>query len=227
MTNELRTSTQKASFEKKLVEGQGTTSNKMVLYYTRLDGDAPKKDQKAAKFVSSFTDEEKALIDSLKTGDQFVIHKKERIYTAADGRSLTTWDLDTVKPISTWLDKPKSTFQSGNKYNKNWSAPENNSAKVGGLLHDAVAALGEAPKDKPVEEYVDTVARVTRLLLKKAYEIEAEILAGAHKAPTTRGNKGNLSPQYSPPYDSLDMSEDPWANSPLEKDTSPLIGDWE
>lgn len=148
-----------------------------MVQYTRLDGEKQTTGNKASKFASQFNETELNLLKTLNVGDEFVVNKVERKYTTSDGRQGTAWDLDSIADITTYKPKQSTnnTWQNNKKGGGGWNG-DNVSAKIGGLIHDAVALLGQGAS-------VRRVGEVTRELLVEAYAIGAEAATGAFKAP--------------------------------------------
>lgn len=128
-------------------EGKGTKAYKLVLDYTRVDGEGEKKPTKASKFMESLTADEKALLKAAIVGTELVITKQEgKPYTNKEGRQVTPWNLTTIAAKDTWVEKPKKQWngkQSGGGY-------DNLGQQIGNSVTNAVNSLGAG---KTMDEY--------------------------------------------------------------------------
>lgn len=207
---ELRKSQQLAKFEGKLpAEGEGTKGHRFGFLYQRLDDENKKSGNKAYKLAAQWTAEEKVLLSKLAVGDEFVVNKEEVEYKTADGETKTTWNLTSVATKDTFKPKEKKEWKQGGGFKKGGWGSDNISAKIGGLLHDAVAMLG-------VGATVPQVGKVVRELLVEAYTIEAEAEAGKFKnnpTPPTAAAAALASNSPLPEFNedlTPDLSDIPW-----------------
>lgn len=154
--SDLRKSVQKARFESLLNEGEGTKGHRIGLQYTRLDGEkAPQAGSKAVKLVALFSKEEQVLIGRLKPGDELVIEKVENKWTTPEGKEASTWNLHTVRDISTWVEPaPKKPWNGGGGFSKGSGVKsggyDNLGQQIGNSLTNAIVSLGAG---HTVEEY--------------------------------------------------------------------------
>lgn len=174
---EAKKSVQKVKYEKFLEENKGERGHKFGLQYVRTDVDNPKAGMRAYKLASSWTPEEKAFVKALSVGDELVLTKVEREYTDKEGSVRSSWDIETVADVKSWQPKPAAAKKWEGK-KTNWTPSDNLSAKVGGLIHDAVAMHG-------VGVTVSQVGQTVRELLREAYAIEAEASTGVFKKNTS------------------------------------------
>lgn len=180
-------STQKAKFEAHLHEGAGTKGERRGVQYTRLDGErAPEVARKAMKFVSSFTQEEAEFLKGLKPGDEFVVVKVENKWTDKEGKEATTWNLDTAKDISTWVEPaPRKpwTGGAGGREKREWK-DNGPASKIGGLYHDAATILSRRGDiDALSTDFIASkMAELVRAMVKDAIQIEKEITSSPGSA---------------------------------------------
>lgn len=181
---DVTTSRQKAEYvshNPDLVRGK---SKYVELVYKRLDGDNPGTVQKTGAFIAALDRES---IDRIKAGGSFVVVKTK------EGEF---WNLTKVEDVSTYVEKPKSTYvanrgayaeRSGNHSNSaSKGGYDNVGAKVGGTLHDAVALAGTGAK-------VSKVEIIAEELLSLAYRLEANVNAGKYEAKATTTTKTSAS----------------------------------
>ena len=145
--------------------------------YKRLDGDNPGETLKTGAFISALDEASKTRI---KAGGTFVIVKT---------KSGNYWNLTRVDDISTYVEKPVSTYtKSYSKGSTGSSGSTYNTAgiKVGAVLHDAVALYG-IDMDATYESRIAGVRDLAEKLLQLSFELEANVNAGkyAGTAPTT------------------------------------------
>lgn len=184
MQQQLRTSQQKAKLEKITKEGEGTKGYKWVIQYTWLKDDGTTEPGKtAAKLAAQYNDDEKLLLKNLKAGAELVINKVEKTFTTSEGTERKTWQLANIADASTYKPKTNNNYNTNkNKFNKNYNTQDNISAKIGGLVHDAVAILG-------VGATVEQVGQTVRELLREVYTIEAEASTGTFKTASNTETK--------------------------------------
>lgn len=145
--------------------------SRVVLTYTRLDGEFPKKGQTAGQLKDKISDEVKASVKALKAGDEVVIVK------AKDGKF---WNFVRIESKESFEEKPKTpTFTKGSFSGGNFN---NAGVKVGAVLHDAVASLGAGATTKQIGEKA-------RELLYLSFELETEVNDGKYKSRTTKSTQ--------------------------------------
>lgn len=187
-----------------LEENRGSKGHRFGLQYTRTDIADAKPGMKAFKLATAWTAEEKAFVKSLKAGAELVVNKVEREYTDKDGSTRSTWDIDTVADVKSYQPKPAKKPWDNNYKKSSWTPQDNLSAKVGGLVHDAVG-LYSAIEKYGLEVVVQKVGEATRALLAEAYAIEAEAATGVFKAtsaaPVPSTGKSKVTPLPKKPDD--------------------------
>lgn len=144
--------------------------------YKHLDGVVPGEIKKAGSFISALDAESK---ERIKAGGTFVVVKT---------KVGNYWNLTKVEDVSTYVEKPASTYQKKSYGGGSTGGGTYNTAgiKVGAVLHDAVAlyaADGGAPSGVTAIECVKTIAEE---LLHLSFELEANVNAGKY-AGTAKG----------------------------------------
>lgn len=184
---EARKSFQKAEYVSHELTKRGR-SDYITLTYKRLDGEDPGKEVKAGNFISKLDSESRTII---KNGGMFVVEKTE------DGKF---WPLTAIRDISTYKEKPAYTQQytgktsnvNNNNSSSTWSDGQYG-AKVGGVMHDAVAIAGKGAKMSFVKELAEQ-------LLSLSYELEDNAKKGKYKA-LENNNTPLKEEDNSPPFD--------------------------
>lgn len=197
------TSTQKVKILSHARTGEGTKLDKTAITYTRTDGVGNGAALTASKFTSDFTNEEKLLIKGAETGNDGgeVVLIKE--FTQKEGADHGYWNLKTLAPISTFVEKPQKPA-----YKASYSKPSTTTAtparsgyneagvKAGAVLHDAVAvAIAVNGKSTTTVQ----VATIARELLALSTQLEEEVRNGnynntsTNSANSTNGSTNNVS----------------------------------
>jgi hypothetical protein len=139
---------------KPITEGKGTKQYKLLLEYTRVDGDGVKKPMKGSKWMNAVTESELALLRTLKDGDELVITKEEQEYTDKEGNPKTAWNLVGLAARDTWIEKPKKPEWKGG--GGKWEGKAKSGGydsvgnQVGNCITNAIITLGAG---KTMEEY--------------------------------------------------------------------------
>ncbi len=174
-------SKQKASYVSHNFETKKTKNDYLVLEYKRLDGATPGVAAKATAFVATL---DTATKDLIKAGGEFVVVKT---------KSGKFWNLTRVEDMSTYVEKPKSTygtaFGTNTGYNKAGASSAYNTAgiKTGAVLHDACALAGVGATTAKVKSIAEE-------LLILSYELEANINAGKYE-PTVSKTAASVAPK--------------------------------
>lgn len=160
--------------------GEGTKLDKTTITYVRTDGQGDGKEMTASKFTSNFSEEEKTLLKSINGGGEAVIVK---VFEKKDGAPNGFWNLKALKPISEYVAPVKKEYALNNKWGNKTNATSSKSsydqtgAKVGGVLHDAVA-MAVANNGTNVKTY--HVASIARELLSLSLQLENEVRNGKY-----------------------------------------------
>jgi hypothetical protein len=214
MTEQLRKSTQKARFESHINEGEGTKGHRRGVQYTRLDGEkAPQAGSKAVKLVSQFTAEEAEVIKKLKPGDEFVVEKVENKWTKPDGSEGTSWNLSTVRDVSTWVEPAAKKPWDGNKNSfakKEWK-DNGPASKVGGLYHDAATLLAQRNDitELSTDFIASKMAELVRAMVKDAMAIEKEITSGEKSVSSSLAMSNSKASSKDFPKAKLESADEP------------------
>lgn len=167
---EARKSVQKVRLVNIQRQDKNTQKDKITVNYIRLDGSESGKPGSASKLTGNYSEEEKIFLGSLKEGDEFVLTKVERTWTGDDGKQRQVWNLSTVAPISTWVDKVKKDKEYGF---------DRVGYQINNCISNAVISLGEG---KPIAAYEER-AREFVLMGNKLREEEESRRAGTKTMP--------------------------------------------
>lgn len=141
--------------------GEGTKADKIIITYIRTDN-TDNKELQASKLTSTFTAEEKALLQEAKKNQSEVTLTK--VFSQPEGAEKGYWNLSTIKAASEFVAKPPSKFN-GNKFSgpstqgNSKPAFDSSGAKAGGVLHDAVAVAVAKYGKEVTSEHVATLAQ--------------------------------------------------------------------
>lgn len=162
--------------------GEGTKADKIIITYIRTDSQDSKELQ-ASKLTSTFTAEEKTLLQEAKKNQSEVTLTK--VFSQAEGAEKGYWNLSTIKAASEFVAKPPSNFKggkfAGNTQSTSKPAFDSSGAKAGGVLHDAVA-VAIAQHGKSVTSA--HVAALAQELLGISTNLENQIREGNAPKPT-------------------------------------------
>lgn len=182
-------STQKVKINSYVREGEGTPLDKTIITYTRTDGQGDGKEMKATKFTSEFTKEEITLLKEVSSNKgELVLVKEFTEGKAKDGTPRGYWNLKTISPISTFVEKPQKPPYKPSSYKTNsnttsYTKGGYNEAgvKSGAVLHDAVAvAIAVNGKATTATQ----IASIARELLQLSTQLEEEVRNGDYNSPS-------------------------------------------
>ena len=151
-----------------VTEAPKKVGDKITVTYKRLDTDPPKDGQIANVFVSGLTEELTAQLKALKVGTKTVVVKVKK------GKF---WNFQGLEDSTTFVAREKKpynpgTYSGGKGQGGATKAPYDQvGAKVGGVLHDAVAL---AVASKAAKVTVEDVASFARDLLTLSIRLETE-----------------------------------------------------
>ncbi len=137
-------SKQKAEYIRHEFDTKKTKNDYIIVHYKRLDGNNPGEETKGGAFVASLSESSKDLI---KAGGTFVVVKT---------KAGKFWNLTEVVDVSTYVEKPKSTYTGTKSYSS--STYDTTGVKVGAARNQAIAFLAATKGTKFTLDDVDAIA---------------------------------------------------------------------